>query len=452
MRGYIVSEMHSNALFSVFLLPHLHHSDRHFFSPLWRTLSILSPPAPPPSLGAVTMVVLAVLSAFIVVLAAGDDLICTPSKEQAAPICIERLVLRLRAVNGTVVDLSPAAHRLKTEGKDGAAATSTLQDFSESDGRHHQQPGFLISTTTVRSDYLVVEPANVGTDAVGGGSVAGVFEHATCRGSSAQDEYTYMGNGQCADARGIVPNYAWKNHAFDGGTLQGGCFALCKRLRGCIGFHLIFARNTCGVYSPAFGPGVGANGWPGYSEMSESPSATEIASTYTGQSSEYMCYKLTGPASWSVSTWIKLDKYAWADKAPQVVHDSLVILSDRKTEPRYLSIENGYMGYALGGDNNQHQDKHATTQRIPLKTWTHLEWSVADGTIRTYVNGVQTDLMQGPGVSTHIYECYGLFLLLFSKLSTRLRVEDEEDVLCERHPPSFPLLRKSHRADNCALL
>ena len=93
------------------------------------------------------------------------------------------------------------------------------------------------------------------------------------------------------------------------------------------------------------------------------------------------------------------------------------------------------MGYALGGDNNQHQDKHATTQRIPLKTWTHLEWSVADGTIRTYVNGVQTDLMQGPGVSTHIYECYGLFLLLFSKLSTRLRVEDEEDVLCERPPP-----------------
>ena len=173
-----------------------------------------------------------------------------------------------------------------------------------------------------------------------------MFEHATCRGSSAQDEYTYMGNGQCADARGIVPNYAWKNHTFDGGTLQGGCFALCKRLRGCIGFHLIFAHNTCGVYSPAFGPGVGANGWPGYSEMSESPSATEIASTYTGQSSEYMCYKLTGPASWSVSTWIKLDKYAWADKAPQVVHDSLVILSDRKTEPRYLSIENGYMVWA----------------------------------------------------------------------------------------------------------
>ena len=73
-------------------------------------------------------------------------------------------------------------------------------------------------------------------------------------------------------------------------------------------------------------------------------------------------------------------------------------MSDLKVGPlpKYLSIYNGYITYGLLGDDLH--DKTATTQRIPLGEWTHLEWSVVDGTIRTYVNGIQTDLTHGPHV------------------------------------------------------
>lgn len=214
-----------------------------------------------------------------------------------------RLVLRLRAVNGTVADLSPTAHRLTTAGKNGAEPTSAVRDFSElnmhtGDG----QAEFIISTnrTLVRTDYFVVEPTDAEKD-LSGGSAAGVFERAS--------------------------------------------------------------------------------------------------------------------NSWSVSTWIKLSKYVW--KTGDAYAESLLILSDRETLadcnscPKYLEIRNGYMSYALD-INNQHASKPATTQRIPLGKWTHLEWSVVDGTIRTYVNGVQTDLVQGPGVSSHICFATVVFLILFS--------------------------------------
>lgn len=258
-----------------------------------------------------------------------------------APICVDRLLLRLRALNGTVVDLSPASHQLARVGKDGAMPTCAVKDlvgFStprqvDGDDAGNGSIGGdqveVVSTVLSKctSNYFVVEPTDIEKD-LGGGSAAGVFERASCRDS--------------------------------------------------------------------------------------------LDHSMTAQASD--CNDKPNSNSWSVSTWIKLSKYTWAPS--NVDHaESLVIMSDLENRagtttgrdyPKYLEIHNGYMSYALGGDESQYHAKHASTQRIPLGKWAHLEWSVVDGTIRSYVNGVQTDMTQGPGVrDTKLRNAMNFDLLLF---------------------------------------
>ena len=103
--------------------------------------------------------------------------------------------------------------------------------------------------------------------------------------------YALVGNGQCTDTSGVVPNYAWQNQAFPAASLEADCAALCNSLDGCIAFHLIQSVNCCGVYSPNFGPGTGANGWPGYSEYSYSSPANEVSGS--NNEGTYVCFKLT---------------------------------------------------------------------------------------------------------------------------------------------------------------
>ena len=143
--------------------------------------------------------------------------------------------------------------------------------------------------------------------------------------------YEYFGLGQCVDASGVVPSYAWKHEAFSNADLLQSCTLLCNSFGAdCIGVHIQPGSRTCGYYGAFFGseyeshapfyltPAYGAvtAGFVGHEESEDSSTAGNVIVGANGASVAKMCY---GRQIWATAV---LDEYV-------TIHRSMVQSLDK---------------------------------------------------------------------------------------------------------------------------